>query len=198
MRELEFNEYIKKSIRYQELLDINDNKKKHLSTNAKVGEVVKKSVQEAFPKNIVYNAHISCLKIEGWKPESREGHTLIIYKDEAVLIGGHCSHPFGAICIFSFLSYSWVKSIPCEWARSYHSTILYKNRFAVVFGGMGHYNKSRKSRDCFNTIFLIDLLSNGIRSMKMHNEDSVEPRRCHTATLLGRYMLVIGGINGKK
>lgn len=45
-REIEFNEYIKKSVRYQELLDINENKKKHLSTmNTKVGEVVKKAVQ---------------------------------------------------------------------------------------------------------------------------------------------------------
>lgn len=86
------------------------------------------------------------------------------------MIGGHCSHPFGPICIFSFFNNTWIKTIPCEWARSYHTTILYKNRFAVVFGGMGHYNKSRKSRDCYNTIFLIDLINNGIRNLKMHNE----------------------------
>lgn len=63
---------------------------------------------------------------------------------------------------------------------------------------MGNYNKSRKTRDCYNTIFLIDLLNNNTRSLKMHNEESVEPRRCHSATLLGRYMLVIGGINSSK
>lgn len=114
------------------------------------------------------------------------------------MIGGHCSMPFGTICIFSLFDRSWVKCIQCDWARSYHSTILYKNRFVVVFGGMGQYNKSRKSRDCFNSIFLVDLHNKGIRSLKMHNEDSVEPRRCHTATLLGRYMIVIGGINAKK
>lgn len=62
-RESEFNDYIKKSIRYQELLDINDNKKKHLATtNTKVGEVVKKAVQEVYPKNIVYSVQISQIK----------------------------------------------------------------------------------------------------------------------------------------
>ena len=199
MREIEFNEYIKKSIRYQELLNINDNKKKHLTTmNAKVGEVIKKAVADMQPKNIVYKLQVNTLKIEGWKPESREGHTLIIFKDEAFIIGGHCSTAFSAINIYSFFNNTWQKPIPCEHPRSYHSTILYKNRFAVVFGGMGRYNKSRKARDCYNSIFLVDLINKNTKNLKMHNEDSVEPRRCHSATLLGRYMIVFGGINTKK
>lgn len=134
-----------------------------------MGEVVKKSVQDVFPKNITYTARIDSIKVEGWKPESREGHSLIILKDEAILIGGHCSSPFSAISIYSFTTNTWTKSIPCEWARSYQSTILYKNRFVVVFGGMGHYNKSRKSRDCFNAIYLIDLNNYSTRHLKMHN-----------------------------
>ena len=82
MREVEFNDYIKKSIRYQELLNINDTKKKHLPTmNAKVGEVIKKAVADIQPKNIVYKLQVNNLKVESWKPESREGHTLIIFKD---------------------------------------------------------------------------------------------------------------------
>ena len=64
MREIEFNDYIKKSIRYQELLNINDNKKKHLPTmNAKVGEVIKKAVADMQPKNIVYKLQVENLKI---------------------------------------------------------------------------------------------------------------------------------------
>lgn len=114
--------------------------------NTKVGEVIKKAVADTFPKNITYKLEVETLKIEGWKPESREGHSLVIYKDEAFLIGGHCSQAFGNINVYSFFSNTWSKPIPCESARSYHSTILYKNRFAVVFGGMGRYNKSRKSR----------------------------------------------------
>ena len=45
-------DYVKKSIRYQELLNLNDNKKKRLATlNTKVGAVVKKSAVEAIAKN---------------------------------------------------------------------------------------------------------------------------------------------------
>ena len=42
---------------------LQDNKKKHLATtNTKVGEVVKKAVQEVYPKNIVYSVQISQIK----------------------------------------------------------------------------------------------------------------------------------------
>ena len=63
---------------------------------------------------------------------------------------------------------------------------------------MGPYNKSRKARDCYNSISLFDLNNYTLKNIKMHNEESVEPRRCHSATLLGKYMLVFGGINSKK
>ena len=36
------------------------------------------------------------------------------------------------------------------------------------------------------------------RTLRLHNEESIEPRRSHTATLLGKYMLVLGGITMKK
>lgn len=36
--------------------------------NKNIGEVIKKSVQEVYPKNIIYSIQINILKIEGWKP----------------------------------------------------------------------------------------------------------------------------------
>jgi hypothetical protein len=46
---------VRKSLRYQEILNINDNKKKRLPTlNAKIGEVIKKSATESVHKNIEY------------------------------------------------------------------------------------------------------------------------------------------------
>lgn len=48
-------DYVKKSLKYQEILNINDNKKKRLPTlNTKIGEVVKKSAVESIAKNIEY------------------------------------------------------------------------------------------------------------------------------------------------
>lgn len=49
--------------------------------NAKVGEVIKKAVADSVPKNIIYKMEISTIKIEDWKPESREGHSIAIFKD---------------------------------------------------------------------------------------------------------------------
>lgn len=54
-RESELNDYIKKSLKYQQILNINDNKKKRLPTlNAKIGEVIKKSVIDTVTKNVEY------------------------------------------------------------------------------------------------------------------------------------------------
>ncbi len=55
LRETEVGEYVKKSLKYQEILNINDNKKKRLPTlNSKIGEVVKKSAVETAAKNVEY------------------------------------------------------------------------------------------------------------------------------------------------
>ena len=83
-------------------------------------------------------------------------------------------------------------------ARSYHTAIFYKNRFIIVFGGMGTYDVSRKCRICFNTISLIDLQTWSSRSLKMNNEETIEGRRSHGAVLMGKYMLVMGGMNTKR
>ncbi len=103
VRDYEFNDYIKKSNRYQDLLDINDNKKKRLPTlNTKVGEVVKKSTSETVSRNIFFQMKCTKYKLESWKPQSREGHTTIVYKNMAIIIGGHCSFPFSTMQTYSF------------------------------------------------------------------------------------------------
>lgn len=51
---------------------------------------------------------------------------------------------------------------------------------------------------CYNTINLIDLQTWTSRTLKMSNEESIEGRRNHGVALLGKYMLVIGGINTKR
>jgi len=164
------NEYIKKSLKYQEILDINDNKKKRLPTlNAKIGEVIKKSAVDYITKNTEYTLTTTQHKFEGWKPESREGHTTTCYKNMAIIIGGHCSAPFSIAQIFSFDTNSWVKQFNVSTPRSYHSAIYYKSRFIIVFGGMGVYDISRKCRICYNSINLIDLQTWTSRALKMSN-----------------------------
>lgn len=180
-------------------MNINDNKKKRLPTlNAKIGEIVKKSVVESISKNVEYYLTTTQHKLQGWRPESREGHTTTCYKNSAVIIGGHCSSPFSVAQVYSFESHSWVKQMNLSSARSYHTSIFYKGRFIIVFGGMGTYDLSRKCRVCFNTINLIDLQTWSCRALKMSNEESIEGRRSHGASLMGKYMIVFGGMNTKR
>lgn len=92
-----------------------------------------------------------------------------MYKGDAFIIGGHCSHPFSTVQIYSKDRNNWFKQISTPTARSYHSSLLYKNRFIISFGGMGEYDVSRKCRKCYNTVSLIDLSNLTNRQMKMHN-----------------------------
>lgn len=108
-------------------------------------------------------------KNDGWKPESREGHTTIIYKNTAVIIGGHCSFPFSVAQVYSFETHNWIKQFQISSARSYHSAVLYKSRYIIIFGGMGSYDISRKCRVCYNSINLIDLQNYSSRLLKMSN-----------------------------
>jgi hypothetical protein len=87
----------------------------------------------------------------------------------AIIIGGHCSAPFSIAQVFSFDTNTWIKQFPVSSARSYHSAIFYKNRFIIIFGGMGVYDISRKCRVCFNSINLIDLQTWTSRTLKMSN-----------------------------
>ena len=95
-------------------------------------------------------------------------------------------------------SQNWVKQFNVSSARSYHSAIFYKGRFIIIFGGMGTYDISRKCRICFNTINLIDTQTCTSRSLKMANEESVEGRRSHGAALMGKYMIILGGMNTRR
>ena len=93
-----------------------------------------------------------------------------MYRHNAIVFGGHCSFPFASGHIYNFSSNSWVKQFSLPSARSYHSTVLYKDRYAVIFGGMGLYDISHKSRPCFNTINIVDLHNFNTRVLKMKGE----------------------------
>ncbi len=100
--------------------------------------------------------------------------------------------------MYSIEKNNWFKQIGTPVARSYHTSILYKNRFIITFGGMGSYDVSRKCRGCFNTVSLIDLTNFTNRQLKMHNEDTIEARRSHSAVLMSKNMVVFGGMSSKK
>ena len=134
-REVQLVDFVKKSIKYQELLDINDTKKKRLPTlNSKVGEVKKMSVTvpthhaTSYHLNTEVQPHLNLPT-----PPTREGHSTLVHNNSAIVLGGHCSSPFPTGHVYSLSSNSWVRQFNLPSARSYHSTVLYKDRYAVVF-----------------------------------------------------------------
>ena len=90
-----------------------------------------------------------------------------MYQNNAVVIGGHCSHPFNQGHIFSLDSHTWKRQFLLPSSRSYHSTVLYKEKYAVIFGGMGPFDISRKYRPCYNTVNVINLHSLNGKFLKM-------------------------------
>lgn len=65
---------------------------------------------------------------------------------------------------------------------------------------MGSYNSHYRTHECLNSCCLIGLSQSppSIRRIKVSNELLVEARRCHSAIIIGKNMLVFGGINTKK
>ena len=159
---------------------------------------MKVSVKYEQQKNKVYSLTTDILPIHQSTIPTREGHTTILYRNNAIIMGGHCSGPFATGHLFSLTNHNWTKQFPIPSPRSYHSTLLYKDRYAIIFGGMGSYDISRKHRPCYNSVNIIDLHTLNARPLKMKSEELVPPRRSHAAVLMGKYMLVLGGMNAKR
>lgn len=60
------------------------------------------------------------------------------------------------------------------------------------------YNSHYKTRECLNSCVLFNLTNSHVKRIKIENEDDVEGRRNHSACLVGKNMLVFGGINTRK
>ncbi len=101
-RKTEYDEYIANSVRYNRLLELNNNRSKILTSlnNKKVGEIRVTLLDQRRPEDIIYELRDKKLNVEGWKPESREGQVCIPHKDTIVLIGVHNNDPLDTIFIY--------------------------------------------------------------------------------------------------
>ena len=53
-------------------------------------------------------------------------------------------------------------------------------------------------RICYNTVNIVDLHNLTARPLKVKGEEQLEARRSHSCVLMGRYMLVFGGLNTRR
>lgn len=138
-----------------------------MSNKKKVGEIKIKQAEEIKPQDTIYEVTVSNPVVKGWKPESREGQVCLAYKDYIILVGGHNSIPLSTITFYSIKENAWTRKITTELHRSYHSALLYRNHYVVIFGGMGP--PSSYQRDCLNTTCVFDITSNMFRPIKTSN-----------------------------
>ena len=105
-----------------------------------MGEITIKIIDQHKPEDYEYVSEFIPIIVRGWRPESREGQCCVVYKDNMVLMGGHNSSPLGEVSIFSFKDSTWSRMQDLSLKRSYHSALVYKQHYVIVFGGMSEYN----------------------------------------------------------
>lgn len=165
--------------------------------NKNVGEV-KVTQLTTEPPEVRYSVECEMVNVKGWKPECREGQSCLIANDQIVLLGGHNNYPISRLSYFNIYSSEWTKGPDSDLKRTYHSATLYRQSYLILFGGMGTYNSHYKTRECLNSCVLYTATNNTLRNIKISNEVIVEPRRQHSACIIGKFMLVYGGVNTKK
>jgi len=74
-----------------------------------------------------------------------------------------------------------------------HVAERYQNSI-VVFGGEKHYNSTLKIRECLSDVRIFIPEKSEWRYIKAHG-DFVEPRRNHTGVIVGKHLLIHGGID---
>ena len=132
-----------------------------------------------------------------WMPNSREYATCTYVDGSLVLFGGLNSEKMNDITIFDLRSWKW-SSINFEIedyvpeTRYGHTAINYNSQI-IIYGGYRRYITSFKVRDTYGDIVIFDTdslkwdrpLCSGISTFRRH----------HTACIIGRHMIVHGGLD---
>ncbi|CAD8067561.1 unnamed protein product [Paramecium sonneborni] len=136
----------------------------------------------------------------GWNPSSRESSAMVNYNDKLYLYGGSGAGNVSDLCQATFDKqfYKWTtinlkQQVQC---RSYHTANLYKSQL-IVFGGILYPQQKENRFHCevVNEVTHINLLNNEIKIVQ--HAGIVSPRKGHIAEVIGRYLLVQGGIDQK-
>lgn len=107
------------------------------------------------------------MQIEGWKPEVREGQSCLAHRGYIYALGGHNNYPINQVSAFNTASNSWSPCFESDFNRTYQSLVVYRNLYAIFFGGMGNYNSHYKTRECLNSCVLFNLGSLTLKTIKI-------------------------------
>ena len=144
----------------------------------------------------------------GRRPETREGATLtkvavkrsVTGVEERVYLFGGLSRDL--LSSLSYYIYSPTGTLLHKCAddeddrrkRYGHAACCWENMLLVV-GGSKHYNKETKRRDCLNDVMVFNPSDSHWTELE-HTGISFEGRRYHSACMVGKSLIVYGGMNG--
>lgn len=125
---------------------------------------------------------------------------------KAVLHGGMSSGIMDDLFMYDFRKSEWVCYYDADKimldnrlssdtnGRYGHTAVNFRGNI-VVFGGGKDYNASTKSREVMNNVKSLNIRKKAWCRMACQDGCMPEPRRNHTACIVNRVMIVIGGIN---
>jgi len=150
------------------------------------------------------------LNIKGYRPETREGATFVNItfpkkngggeEERAYLFGGLSRDLHGSIASLKYdpykNGYQWniVYEGDADRKRYGHSCSIYEKSLVIVAGAR-MYNKEAKRRECRNDVSLFNLVTEEWTDIKPDGL-MLEARRYHCSVVVGKYLLVHGGVNG--
>ena len=131
-------------------------------------------------------------------PSSRVFASLTQIGSNFYLFGGQAGDRLSDLRSFNYEKLTWkpictFKELEAPEARDGHTALPYKN-FLVVYGGAGGYNNILHTRTCSPLVHLLDLQSLNWKVFRPEGR-TPEPRRNHSAAIVGCSMIVYGGIN---
>ena len=131
-------------------------------------------------------------------PEAREGATLTPIHQKLILTGGASRSIFNDIWVLYALNPQWTQARPpgpLSEPRMGHSAVTYKQEI-LLFGGVTAYNRVSQTRECVNTIRCLNPSTMEWKA-KVATGEAVVMRRYHSAAVVGKHMLVYGGLSEK-
>jgi len=145
--------------------------------------------------------------VRGRRPETREGATLtkILVKygpshseERIYLFGGLSRDLLSTLSYFVYTNqgimfHTLVEDGEDRRKRYGHAAVNWENMLMII-GGAKHYNKETKRRDCLNDIFVFNPADEQWTELRCEGV-SFEFRRFHTAVLIGKHLIVYGGMN---
>lgn len=134
-------------------------------------------------------------EVSSTRPEAREGGTLVSVNRRFYLFAGQGKDKRNDIRVLNPDTWLWtsMNTAYSPKGRIGHTACAYKNKM-VMFGGWAHYSQRMGIRRCFRKVYVLRI-KQGSWYSRIGSGDVPKPRRCHMSQVLGRSMIVYGGLD---